>query len=372
MNDNIINPRLGLTRCLSKFIEGGNHTVAFLGGSITEMNGYSRLIEEKLTAMFPACRFNFINAGLSSTCSDTGAFRFGTDVLEKTNGSPLALLFVEFAVNDNQDGHLPPERSKRAMEGIVLQAKANNPNVDIVFLLCINKSHLENYDKGIVPQEIAAHETVAEQYGIPSVNFAKDVQERISRGDFDWAKFGGEHPAPFGAAIYLEDVERLLNYELKRLKNEALDSLCLRHARFVSPQKAVVNGDWHFHVPVWSNFPGLVRKQFANVPILYSNVPGASFTFTFQGTAIGAFVLSGPDSGIVDFRIDERPWASMDLLHNYSKNLHYPRTVMFADDLTDDKHTFELKITNSKNDESTGFFARIVYLAINSANDTLS
>ena len=124
--------------------------VAFLGGSITEMNGYTKLIEEKLKALYPSCKFNFINAGISSTCSDTGAFRIQKDILSKVPQGQLDLLFVEFAVNDNQDGHFPADRSKRAMEGIVRQALKHSPNCDIAFLYSANESHLANYAKGSV------------------------------------------------------------------------------------------------------------------------------------------------------------------------------------------------------------------------------
>ena len=84
------------------FESGKPATVAFMGGSITEMKGYRPIIMEWLENRFPQARFNFINAGLSSTCSTTGAFRLRRDVLD--NG-PIDLFFLEFAVNDDQDAN---------------------------------------------------------------------------------------------------------------------------------------------------------------------------------------------------------------------------------------------------------------------------
>jgi hypothetical protein len=56
-----------------------------------------------LQRRFPDTKFTFTDAGLSSTCSTTGAFRLSTDVLSQ---GPVDLLFIEFAVNDDQDaGH---------------------------------------------------------------------------------------------------------------------------------------------------------------------------------------------------------------------------------------------------------------------------
>src|SRR6185312_10434682 len=74
--------------------------VVFLGGSITEMNGYRPLVCDYLRKRFPQTKFTFTNAGIASTCSTTGAFRLASDVLDK---GPVDLLFVEFAVNDDQD-----------------------------------------------------------------------------------------------------------------------------------------------------------------------------------------------------------------------------------------------------------------------------
>src|SRR5690554_4187735 len=67
----------------------GKGDVAFLGGSITEMDGYRPMVCEFLTQKFPETQFNFIDAGIASTCSDVGAFRLETDVLEKCEqGAP--------------------------------------------------------------------------------------------------------------------------------------------------------------------------------------------------------------------------------------------------------------------------------------------
>ena len=41
--------------------------VAFIGGSITEMNGYRPLMSAYLQQQFPATQFTFTNAGIAST-----------------------------------------------------------------------------------------------------------------------------------------------------------------------------------------------------------------------------------------------------------------------------------------------------------------
>ena len=95
--------RGNLLNSMTVFEKSQKGRVAFMGGSITEMDGYRPMVMEFLKSRFLETEFEFINAGISSTCSTTGAFRLERDVLSK---GPIDLFFLEFAVNDDQDaGH---------------------------------------------------------------------------------------------------------------------------------------------------------------------------------------------------------------------------------------------------------------------------
>lgn len=343
--------------------------IAFLGGSITEMNGYTAFTEEFFRGNFPRCEFHFINAGISSTCSNTGAFRIQQDLLDKGR---IDLLFVEFAVNDNQDGHLLPEESIRAMEGIVRQALRNNPAMDIVFLYTINESHLADYQTGIIPREIAAHECVAEHYGLPSLNFAQEVTRRISAGEFDWKTFGGVHPAPFGNRLYADAIAGAFAMPAPQAEPVTwqenlplLDDNSLIHGCLVPPARASFSNPWLLNIPIWGNLPGEKRARFCQCPILHSNTPGAEFSLDFTGNAIGLFLTAGPDAGMLEFNVDESSWKECDLYHHYSQNLHYPCTKMLAHTLKPDKHTIRIRISDNKNPASCGHAARIMAFALN-------
>ena len=114
--------------------------VAFMGGSITEMNGYRPLVCDLLKRRFPETKFTFTDAGIASTCSTTGAFRLATDVLAK---GPVDLFFVEFAVNDDQDAGHARRECIRGMEGIIRHVRAHNPNADIVLIYFVNPAMLK-------------------------------------------------------------------------------------------------------------------------------------------------------------------------------------------------------------------------------------
>ncbi len=122
--------------------------VAFIGGSITEMNGYRPLVCDFLTKRFPETRFTFTDAGIASTCSTTGAFRLVKDVLAK---GLVDLFFIEFAVNDDQDAGHARRECLRGMEGILRQALAHNPNMDIVNTYFVNPSMLKIIQEGKTP-----------------------------------------------------------------------------------------------------------------------------------------------------------------------------------------------------------------------------
>ena len=124
-----VRSRGNLTNCRLKFLREKQGHVAFIGGSITEMDGYRPMVCDMLRRRFPDTQFTFTNAGISSTCSTTGAFRLPTDVLSQ---GPVDLLFVEFAVNDDQDAHHSRAACIRGMEGIVRQSRRHNPHMDIV------------------------------------------------------------------------------------------------------------------------------------------------------------------------------------------------------------------------------------------------
>ncbi|WP_176012931.1 GDSL-type esterase/lipase family protein [Victivallis sp. Marseille-Q1083] len=352
--NDFLKPRRGLRNSGLQFLRNPTGRVAFLGGSITEMNGYSAGIEASLQKLFPDCRFDFINAGIGSTCSDTGAYRLDSDILQ--NGK-VDLLFVEFAVNDNQDGHFPPEKTRRAVEGIIRRARRHNPLIDIVLLYCANESHLAGYRQGKTPQEISANEAIADAYGLPSVNFAADVAERIAFGEFDWETFGGVHPAPFGAALYADDVTELLRAQYAGLDAgeqpaaapmpERLDPFALDNGRLLPATLAETDGNWQLAIPDWAALPGSCRDRFRQLRLLAADVPGAELALDFTGRAIGLYLLAGPDAGMVEYRIDNGHWQRLELRHPFSESLHYPYTATLADQLLDGDHRLIMRIAGN-------------------------
>ena len=85
----------------------------------------------------------------------------------------------------------------------------------------------------------------------------------------------------------------------------------------------------------------------------------------FKGRALGAYVLAGPDSGVIEVSIDGGKWQRVDLDPRHSRGLHYPRTVMFDTDLKTGAHTAKIRLSNKSTPLSKGTAARILQFVVN-------
>ena len=345
--------------------------VAFIGGSITEMDGYRPMVCDILKKRFPDTQFTFVNAGIASTCSTTGAFRLATDVLA---GGPIDLFFVEFAVNDDQDAHHTRAECIRGIEGLIRHARQANPNVDIVVTYFVNEGMIQTIQDGKTPLPIEAHEEVLRHYLVPTINLAKEVTEEITAQKITWKQYGGVHPAKFGNAICASMIDELFSRAWPRplaqdakltshALPEPLDPLNYSAGRFIDPKLAQVKSGWTLGVPDWKELKGGKRDRFTKIPMLTATEPGAELNLEFEGTAIGAYIVAGPDAGIAEASIDGGAPVPVNLYHAFSSGLHYPRTVMFGSELKPGKHTLNLKISGET--KSAGHAMRVIEFTAN-------
>lgn len=337
--------------------------VAFLGGSITEMNGYRPMVMEFLEKTFPETTFQFTNAGISSTCSNTGAFRTSRDVLSQ---GPVDLFFVEFAVNDDQDAGHSEAAAIHGMEGVIAQVRRHNPNADIVMVHFVNPSMLETIQNKQKPLSSSSHEQVARHYQVSTIDLASEVARLIQAKQLTWEQFGGTHPAPFGNGICAAMIEKLLTNAWRKsgepvkhpVPAKSLDPHSFTKGRLIDIKNAKLESGWTISVPKWDDIPGSKRSRFTSIPMLTADAADAGLELDFEGTALGVYIVAGPDAGILEVSIDGGPFQSYDLYHHYSKGLHYPRSVVFNSELKPGKH--QAKIRVSEKTSSKGHAARIM------------
>jgi hypothetical protein len=214
---------------------------------------------------------------------------------------------------------------------------------------------------------------VARHYNVSSIDLPAEVSDRIADGTMTWDTWGGTHPGPAGnahaAKLVCEILATAMNSELETAAEAALPEPLLASSFdggcFLDPQQVRVRDGWLHSVPEWGGIAGSQRERFSQETLFHGTMPGAVLTFEFTGRAVGAYLLAGPDAGRLEIRIDQGPWTTVELFHNYSAGLHYPRTVMFASDLPTGPHSVEVRIANEHHENSKGTAARILAFTIN-------
>lgn len=326
-------------------------TIAFLGGSITEMNGFRPRVMRQLRAQYPNVDFVEIAAGLSSTCSDVAAFRFAEDVLAK--GVP-DLLVVDAAVNDDQDGHFTREHCIRGMEGVLRQARRANPAMKIVVALFVNHGQFDALRRGRTPLPYAAHRAVAERYGAAVADVGTALATAAQEGTFTWEKYRDCHPSPegcdFAAKVVMDAIAATydpLAVPAAQPLPAALDGRSFALTVCVPFEKVVREADWNVSRPDWKSVPGSKRDYFSTGPALWSVKPGATCELAFAGTALAAVLTAGPDAGVLEVSIDGGAWMRHSLYMPWSANLNYPYARMLADNLQDAPHRARLRVATA-------------------------
>lgn len=378
LHTNLLDPaayhtvRSGLHNSFEKFVREKKGRVAFMGGSITEHGAWREMVCQYLKEKFPETVFEFINAGISSTGSTPGAFRLQQDVLSK--GS-IDLFLEEAAVNDPTNG-FGPTAQLRGMEGIIRQALVSNPMMDIVLLHFVDPSKIEDYNNGRTPQVIQQHEKVAQHYGVNSLHLAREVADRIRAGEFNWKDdFKDLHPSPFGHQVYFRSIKTFLARGFSSAENHPrkqvaalpalLDKYSYSGGVYLPVSSARFSEGWQL-MPDWTPEDGIgTRPQYVHVPALIGSKPGAQIHLSFSGRAIGICVVSGPDTGVIEYSIDGKRFKRVDLFTQWSSGLHLPWYIVLEDELRNKPHELVLRVVGEKAESSKGNACRILHFLVN-------
>ncbi len=365
--------RSGLKNSFIKFEREKKGRVAFLGGSITYNGGWRDSICNYLQQRFSDTEFDFIAAGIPSMGTTPAAFRLERDVLSK---GPIDLLFEEAAVNDASNGRTSNEQIL-AMEGIVRHARNDNPAIDIVIMHFVDPSKMKTYREGNTPEVIQNHEKVAKHYGVPSLNLAEEVTDRIDAGEFSWEEdFKNLHPSPFGQGVYAHSMISFLKKAYSGFvaeddkittysKLDKIDKACYDNGILIPAGEVKVSKGWKI-IANWTPADKVgTRNNYTNVPMLVGNDAGKIQKINFEGRAVGIAVAAGPDAGIIEYRIDKGKWQKQDLFTQWSSHLHLPWYYTLKSGMIKGKHELQIRISDDKNASSKGNACRLRYFFVN-------
>lgn len=306
--------RNGLPNTLTKLRKNSPVTIAYLGGSITNHNGYRVYNEEWFRKEYPNCKITTVNAGIGGTGSDLGVFRLKDDVLIHQPD----LVFVEFAVNDGNGDSI---KISNSMEGIVRQIKRYNPQTDICFLYTINSPMLKDMEQGKLFNSMRLMEHIAEYYQLPSINFGVEVIKLMKA---DKLIFKGEKNKSYGSKIvftddnthptfnqghrlYSEIMSKSINeirntkIKIKKAPTKPLYKDNFEYATMLSPDQCIINGKWEKILP---GHPLYNMNKNRCPDLIYTSDPEASITFHFTGRVVGVYDIIGPNSCGFSAQID--------------------------------------------------------------------
>ena len=214
----------------------------------------------------------------------------------------------------------------RGMEGIIAQARKHNPKVDIVITMFVNENILGKLQKGETTDSVKAHSKVAEHHGISVNHLAQELADLITAGKMNWKKFGGVHPNDYGNTMCATMIANALLKEWAGdLPADAvakdhpavplLDPKSYSRGRLLPFADVNTDAHWKKDVPNWpKENKGKVRGHFIKTPMIYSSTAGAKLSIKFTGTAIGAYMLSGPDTAIIKATVDGKQSKEIETL----------------------------------------------------------
>jgi lysophospholipase L1-like esterase len=331
--------------------------IGYIGGSITAGGGISTAGTDSWRALttawfkktYPQAAITEIDASISSTGSDLGAFRCTRDL---TSRNP-DLVFIEFSVNDWQD-------SKAGIqpycEGMIRNILLKNPRAGIIYIHTVHNNTAPYYDKGQFPPAVQSHQEVMDYYGLPSINVGKKLYDAIKSGQGTWESLtaDGTHPTVAGYKIYANEIQRVLQKHLVGQDPAAFVNWPMP-AAFLTP-KPVDNGKV---VPAsevtaagWSK-TSVQDNRFPNG--IESNRPGTVLRYAFTGTAIGVHWNESPQAGDVSWSVD----GSAPVRHSAYLSKGRGRLAVFTNSLSPGSHELVLTILSERNASSSGTWIRI-------------
>lgn len=191
-----------LKKCMRRAQAGGELTIGFFGGSITQdslatkhENCYAYRVFRWWEETFPNARLHYVNGGIGGTSSHYGVSRAVTDLLMYQPD----FVVVDFSVNDE-----PNEFFQETYEGLIRKI-LTWPSRPAVLLL-----NNVFYDTGVNAQEY--HNRVGDWYRIPYVSIKDTLWMRMKAGEYTREELtpDGLHPNDKGHALAAAEITSYL------------------------------------------------------------------------------------------------------------------------------------------------------------------
>jgi lysophospholipase L1-like esterase len=354
--------RDGLPNFFAKLAAGGPVRIAYLGGSITAADGW----RPKSFAWFktlPHAELIEINAAISGTGSDYGACRIETDVLSKNPD----MVFLEHRVNGG-GGY-----EAKSVEGIVRQIWKKNPRTDICLVYTLSQGMLRDLQAGKQTSFGAIMETVANAYGVPSIDLGVEIAKREKAGQLifkgDAAVAGklvfskdGVHPGDEGHDVYRDVIARSMLAMQSQGQPQAhrlpapLESRCWESASLLPITQAGLSSGWK---AVDRTTDAIYREDFGRTDAMLRGAmkcdkAGQTITVKWNGTTIGFSDIPQGSGMEVEVTIDHAQTPITIQRPQTERIRRYARFV-YLPEQSPGEHTAVLRVKRLP--EGTSFYA---------------
>ncbi|MBQ6039720.1 MAG: hypothetical protein IJL32_02935 [Oscillospiraceae bacterium] len=286
--------RMGNTYRLTKKLEAAENgeklTMAYLGGSITEMGKYTTPFSSYVKSTFAKGGFTEVNAGLSGTSSVVGLVRAESNVVSKNPD----IVFVEFSVNDHED-----IMYKKCFESVIKKF-LDLPNEPAVIILIHRAKSGFSSQAQMVP--------VGENFDIPVISMDNALTKAFQSGYLSQGDYFSDdyHPHDKGGKL----VSDCLSYYFRQaMKTEN------RSDSYTIPTKTVYGTEYencknvnpkdlsNFSAGSWTAGSGYNNGSI--LPYSYTLNGGSPMTFTAAGKGlIIVFKANSSGMGSIDVTVN--------------------------------------------------------------------
>ncbi|MGH9756024.1 MAG: GDSL-type esterase/lipase family protein [Blastocatellia bacterium] len=366
-----------------KLRAGAPVTIAYLGGSITagagasspEKTSFRALVTEWFRKHYPKSEITELNAAINNTGASGGSLYASLRARRDVVAYKPDLVFVEFAVNDTNEGEIAIQK---AIEGLLRQLLIVAQPPEVVMLYATSSK------RGVRAEW---HDTIAAHYQVPSINLQDQVWAMIDGGRVKLAEFwpGVSHPAASwkdsvgtpsdaGHKLYadfiisfLAEQEKLTATPIPRNLPPPLVSDEMNYGEFkaiveIKPQRGSIREGGKERGANWRAEPNDDRTLPSE--LLVSGRPGAQVEYYFEGAVIGISYRTGPDGGTIECLIDGRPAPPpLTRIDTYSRTPQLGARIV-AGGLGPGEHKLTIRVLGEKNPRSSGNNVRLGYLLI--------
>jgi hypothetical protein len=306
-------PRRNLGLVFAKLKAGKTLNIAYLGGTAApDKNSYRAFLNNWFHTNYPNTKINELNSIIAGTGSPYAAIRVRRDVVEQKPD----LVFLEFT---SSDIGFKEDDIKKSVEGIIRQllAVSQPPEIVMVYTADSQNSEVKKW-----------HDDVANYYHLPTLNYSDEA----SVNNF----FGPQLKESSSPLVRI-----LPGYLLS-------DEMTYGELKpFAELGRSVM---WKTEPTNDKNLPSI---------LLAADKPASEITTNFEGTVVGLSFRMGPDCGMIECLIDDKP-APLPLkqIDLYSAE---PRlgTSLIAGGLPPGEHKLTIKIIAEKNPKSSGMWVRL-------------